>query len=117
MIDQDSIKRRERIFTQLRQSQEEANIINEEMVSLQLKMNEIRTKSYEKQTELNQLTRLVSTMIKHDCCPVEAQLRYPEELETDDMQKAENIDSMGYNYGASMSANKASSTSRYTVGR
>ena len=76
MEDLDSIARRENIFAKFRE-------VNTEYENLREHISELHTKVNEKRTERDQLKRLISIMIEHDCCPVEAQLKYTEDLEDD----------------------------------
>jgi len=73
MKDQEAINRREKVFDELQNSRIEFSKIEEESQN-------IRSKLYDKQFEMDQLKRLVDTMLRHDCCPLEAKLKYSEEL-------------------------------------
>lgn len=93
MIDEDAIKRRERIFDQLRESESEYVKLNTECDEISHQLSDLRKQTRTKRDDIEKLIRLIKIMILHDCCPVEAQLKYSDELENDrdineDSQKA-----------------------------
>ncbi|MBX9702316.1 MAG: hypothetical protein K2X74_22960, partial [Acetobacteraceae bacterium] len=70
MNDIEAMKRREVVFDQLR-------VAKSELAATSEKAMEIRRELSSKQDTVEVLTKLVNTMLSHDCCPLEAKLKYP----------------------------------------
>ncbi|MBX9702317.1 MAG: hypothetical protein K2X74_22965 [Acetobacteraceae bacterium] len=86
MEDLESIQRRESIFDKLRE-------INAEYEQLVEQADTVQTQVREKRQEKDHIKKLIMIMVENDCCPVEAQLKYAEELE-----EADNCKTVGYGY-------------------
>lgn len=91
MIEQDSIERRERIFTQLREASLQVDNLAKEYVQKETEMIALRRSVNEKEKHVTRLARLVNVMIKYDCCPVEAQLKYSDEIDINENDVENNI--------------------------
>lgn len=91
MIDQDAIERRERIFTRLRETLNQFDAITREFVQKETDIDILRKDAREKEKHISHLTRLINVMIKYDCCPVEAQLKYSDEIDINEHDNEANI--------------------------
>lgn len=88
MNDQDSISRREKVFEDYRSLSAELDQITD---IINKKYNEVESlldKKNKIDSELSYTYKLIETMIMNDCCPVEAKLKYPENLEPNTNERA-----------------------------
>lgn len=109
MTDEDAIERRERIFNQLRESQIEYNKLNDNCEEISNQLTDLRQQARDKRNHIEQLVKLIRIMILHDCCPVEAQLKYPNELEDNE----DNIGSQkAYSSNAALVGSPSKSSSK-----
>lgn len=69
MIDDNGKERREQIFERYRELSIELNEISE-------KRDELRSLNDEKYKEFRHVQTIIEIMLKDNCCPVEAQLKY-----------------------------------------
>lgn len=103
MKDNEAIKRREKVFEQLRQASTLREKLDAKVHDAQQRMYSVRQELADCDNQINQLSRLIRVMIMHDCCPVEAQLKYADELadshiaEGPDYGYAEGSVNKGYN--------------------
>lgn len=88
MKDNDAIARREKVFDQLREASDLRKKLDAKYENVRQQMVTIQQEIANSDKEVRKLSKLVQVMIFKDCCPVEAQLKYPEELE-DPNDKAE----------------------------
>jgi len=81
MKDQEALERREQVFEELRQAVADYEKMEQETISIYNRFQEMQAERDKKRNQAMKLKRLVDSMILHDCCPVEAKLKYPEEIE------------------------------------
>ena len=74
MKDKQLINEREVVFDQFRKSTKELHTIKN-------KYSEILAEMSSRRNEVEGLKKLIDIMLEHDCCPVEAKLKYGEQLQ------------------------------------
>lgn len=114
MKDNDAIARRERVFDQLREANTARTKLDKRYDELRTQLNAVQKEISDSDTEVRKLSRLIQVMIFKDCCPVEAQLKYSDELEDPNSTK----ESADYGVAeASYNATKPSLLQRYLPNR
>lgn len=80
MIDKDGRERREEVFKEIRSLNNEIAFAVKELEELKSNLSKKQNELADRRNKSNQLERMVRTMIIHDCCPVEAKLKYRDEF-------------------------------------
>lgn len=80
MIDNDGIKRREEIFKEIRSLSNDLKFNESEIQQARDILMSKQQEQTDKRYKLEQLKRMVDVMIIHDCCPIEAKLKYRDEF-------------------------------------
>lgn len=80
MIDNDLLEHREKVFEAYRENIKNLEDVRQQMLELKSTVNEISLKHSELTNQSNYLKSLIMIMIANNCDPVEAKLKYNEEI-------------------------------------
>jgi regulator of replication initiation timing len=80
MKDSTLLAQREKIFDQYRAASKKCEVISKDIQDMRVTVSRLQEEYNRRSKEKNYLDALIKIMIYHDCDPVEAKLKYDEEI-------------------------------------